>query len=134
MILKSNLGTTYSLTTSWANISGLSITIQEDGYYLTVGNISLQINDNDDTEAYGYLALAINGTTLPSSAGYGRLRISDNNAVAVLTIPINNILYLKKDDVLTVQAYMPAGDNSSVVATTTYIEAINLTKLARGGM
>ena len=141
MILKSSLGSAYTVTSTAsppdAAITGLQINILEDGFYHIIGNINVRPVDSSAATARIFIKLAIDGTAVLASGG--RVSSPDaTGAINVLTVPINNFLYLKKDQVITVLASMDAGDNSTVEATgttySTYIEAINLTKLARGGM
>ena len=138
MILKSSLQSDYTVTDSFVNITGLSITIHEDGYYDISGNVTCNAIDSDSTQATAVIKLAINGTYILASGGIIIHQDGANANPLIAVIPINNKLYLKKDDIVTVQAKMATGDNCTVQATNasyaTYIEAINLTKLARGGM
>jgi len=144
MILKSSLSGNYTVTTSYANIENtstgqeMSITIPEDGYYLITGSICANPVDNDATDGRASVKVAINENIIAASGGRAYHDDAANGKPIVTNIPICNTVYLKKDDVITVQAQMGTGDNSLVLATgsvdATYIEAINLTKLARGGM
>ena len=132
MILKSSLQSDYNVTTSYDNITGLSITIPEDGVYHVIGNITC--DNTAAADAQVKIKLAIDGTRILASGGD-----SFTASTRILTInPINNFVYLKKDQVVTVQAEMGTSDSCVVYSTgadhATYIEAINLTKLARGGM
>ena len=140
MILKSSLQSDYTMTaTSWGTpISGLSITIPEDGYYLITGVIDTYIADGSGGNSALRVKLAINGTRLYASGGSLGLSNVAANTSSISTIPILKTEYLRSGDVITVQAYIGAADGSTIYAsganTATYIEAINLTKLARGGM
>ena len=144
MILKSSLSGNYTVTTSYANIENsttgqeMSITIPEDGYYHIIGTLMANVFDSDGSEARLYLKLAVDGTRLSASGCFLFTQTSVNGLRHTFAAPINNFLYLKKGQVVTVQAYMESGDNSTITATNgqyaTYMEAINLTKLARGGM
>ena len=138
MILKSSLGSNYTVTTSYADIPGLKITIPEDGIYFLTGSINGLVKDTDATGAQLYAKVAINSTQIVASGGYLNHNDAANNYLVIGCIPISNILYLKKGDTITVQAVMGAGQNCIVYASTagtggaSYINAVNLTKLAKG--
>jgi len=135
MILKSSLENNYATTAPFEDIAGLKITIPEDGYYKINGNINVYFGTTSVNTLT--VKLAINGTIISSSGGSCRdadAAVQINNR----TVPINNIVYLKVGDTITVKCHL-LGGNATIMATTaaqyaTYIEAINLTKLARGGL
>jgi len=134
MILKSTLQSNYSCVTPIADITGLKLTIPEDGYFLIVGSLSVL---GTGTAVQVSAKIGVNGTYITASGGRAYHDASNIGYNIVISIPINTILYLKKGDVVTVGTNEAAG-TCVILATdanyATYIEAINLTKLARGGM
>ena len=102
IILKSNLTTNYSPTTSFADI-GIEIVIPEDGVYLLTGKISARAYHTTSTSNNVSAVIAVNGNIIPTSGGYNDF-IGDANAQRMIaSIPIGSIEYLKKGDVVTVQ-------------------------------
>jgi len=126
MILKSSLQSNYTLTTSWGE-TGLKLIIPEDGYYC----VNFTATTNAAAGGSHYLKLAVDGALINNS---GSMR----NFAGYVSLCASNILYLRKSQVVEVYAAYDGSATGEVQASAetraTYIEAINLTKLARGGM
>jgi len=141
MILKSSLqgDFTVTATVSLTEVTGVKIIIPEDGIYLVQGIVACDLSGST-TSPYIKLKLAVNGTPIPASGGYTYMQDTDTGKTNRLPMPISNILQLKKDDEITLYAARGDTNHTILIRDTgatdfaTYIEAINLTKLARGGM
>ena len=130
LILKSSLGSNYTVTSSFTDITGLKITVPKDGFYLITGNINSSQSDTDSTSASTYIKIAINGNSINASGARLYHDDSVNGRNIYQCCPILKTIYLKKGDIVTIKAKMDAGDNSVIIATSaneaTYIEALKI--------
>jgi hypothetical protein len=130
IILKSNLTTDYTVTTSYADITMLKIVLPEDGYWFIYGSITAQTLDAGGTAAGTYIKLGLDGVNVPASGGVTYLLVDPHELNLYGPVPILYTNWLKKGTVITVRAFMDTGRNCIVRATTaawaTYIEAIKL--------
>ena len=61
LILKSALLTAYQLTDSFTEVTGMKITIPEDGFFYIYGIVSVYLADTDSTDQFARVKVAVNG-------------------------------------------------------------------------
>ena len=116
-----------------APVTGVKIVIQEDGLY----DVRLKVNTSFSAGGGSHFAkLTLNSTIVLTSGGQVYINAG---TTPIMNISSSSFLYLKKDDVLEIYAKYDGSATGTLPATSTsayanYIEAVNLTKLARGGM
>ena len=111
IVLEADLKTTFTGNTSWQNVTGLTITIPEDGLYLLTMNL---ITDPTAAGRHALSRMAVDGTGI----GGTNCRNHDHDATA-RTIQTNTVvkaIYMKKDQVFSAQHKANAGTSQVLYA------------------
>lgn len=130
VLLKSSLQSIYVVGDTYALITGLSIKIPEDGYYIVSGQLTAKVVDTDGPDATLYYKLAVNSNNILASGG-AAYHIDTTNAYPIwLVLPIQNTLYLKTGQTLAISIRHTTGDSCNVYATNSdtasYLEAVKV--------
>ena len=116
------------------NLPGVKIVIGEDGYHFVCGVVSIV---GTGTAVISQAKLRINGNTILHTGGQVYHNSSNAGYNIIAQVPISSILYLKSGDIITIEVEATSGTVLALPSGTsdaTYIEAVNLTKLSRGGL
>jgi len=113
-ITKTLLTATYIVGTSYANVPGLVIVAPKNGYYKIKGIMAVLTTDDSSTAASSYVRLTINGLHIEGITQHLYHGNESNAQPMQFSYYCEAAVYLKKDDEISFQVKMDAGDNCQV--------------------
>ena len=109
-----NIAATYTVTASWALVTGHALAIPEDGLYRVTALGATQMIDSDGNDAATYLGLYRDSTAIAGSRKR-LLYAADNTTFQVrIQYALEVTEYFAKDEVVATWATMDTGDNCTI--------------------